>query len=278
MLARTAARTALLVLAGVALAATLVVTYGRLNLTQPGAFADRAVTVLDRDDVRTRIPPEVARELTRRAGPAASALRPVAEGATASAVASEAFRRILRRALVDVHRELLGDRSGSPRLRLRGVGSLVGQRLAALDPALAAVPVPDDVALELELTDATTTTLDVVRAVRDLPAAPLLAGALTLGLLLAAIAVAPAGRRRPFSATAIAVLLAGVALLVAYLLTRAAVVDGFASRPDRDAAGATWDAVLGPLRTWALIALVVGGGATAAAAVLGSAPGGRHGP
>lgn len=259
----------LLALAAVALGlASVVALHLRAEALDRRAFADNAVTALDRPPVRELVTAEIADRLLA-AAPVDLLPRATVEQAAGRVVETRGFRRAFRRSAAEANRVLFDGTADAAALRLESVTAA----LAGVDPRLAQL-LPGDASLQLltlrrgtvgvgtvELADRVETTARV---------APWLALAALAGALLLA-----AARRRLLAATGALVAAAGIVLLIALPLGRGAVertVDTAAAvdpATARAAAGQVYDVYADGLQLYGIVA--IGGGlmVLAAATLLG---------
>ena len=210
----------------------LPLTYAGHALSDTNQFSARATSLLARPSVRAVIATRVSQELvTSQHIPAA--FTPLLDRAVGVAIGAPAFRPIFKAALADLHRSVFDQGSDTVTLRLANVGKVIEDALKQYSPALAAqIPrsVTDHV---IEISGG-----DFGQATR---VARAIAGAHAVGVVL---------------------LVAGLLLLLGYLLSRSLVVNQFAPGDDRNAARAVWDVFLSGLRSDAV--LLAGAGAVVA--------------
>ncbi len=256
-------RLALSILAAVLALMGLVAGYVKLELAEPGPFADRGVTVLRSDAVRAVIAEEVSVGLLERRSPDLIATRPLVLTAVEAILETDSFVRVLRRALVTAHGVLLrGDSDVS--VELSELREVLVPALRSASPALAR-RLPTDLrtqVAQLRATDAATSTVRFAESA-TVAAIPLLVAAL---LAFAAAVAGARDRRRAIGSAGVSLALAMGAGLLALAALRAQVLShtdpvGVVSQDEaRAAAGAAWDALAGDLQR---LLLVTGAGGLA---------------
>ncbi len=229
-----------LVLGGLAL-------YARHAVLDTAAFADRATAALGQDEVRDEVAARIAnREI--EAIPDLAPRRPELEAAVGEVVDGPAFPARFHAGAEEMHRALFAGEHTV--LALPGVGRQLRAASAVVpsaDPELLAL---GGGRLENEL-------------VLAAPWAPRLAAIGPLGLIVGLVLLAGAGRRaatRRLGArrVALGLALAGGAAVAATTVGRAVVLSTFDTSHGDAVVGTIWDAFLGELRTWGLVAGAVG--------------------
>ena len=249
-------------MAAVAVLIGVPLTYSGHVLSDTNEFSARATSLLARPSVRAVIATQVSHDLVASQHIPA-AFTPLLDRAVGLAVGSPAFRPIFEAALADLHRSVFEQGSDTVTLRLAHVGKVIEDTLKQFSPALAA-QIPKSLSnhvIEISGGDFGQATR-VARAIEG-------AHAVGVVLLVAAavvfvLAILTAGeRRRGARNVGVALLVAGLLLLLGYLLSRSLVVNQFAPGADRNAARAVWDVFVGGLRSDAV--LLAGAGAVVAA-------------
>jgi hypothetical protein len=263
-----------LICGAICLALGVAALFARAELLDRDRFAERAVSALDDEAVRTVLTREVTARIVEAGGPPARLARSQIRAAVAGTVRDPAFGPIARTAIADAHDQVLDDNVRRPVLALGPAVPLVGRQLEREHPLLArglvAVVKRADVRLE-----------DVDRARRVARTADRLGGAglllVPLGLMLVAIGVLAAPRRG--AALVVAGVTVAVAAAVVALAPEAARgwVVGAVQPESRPAAGPVWDALTDGLATWAIL-LAIGGLAAAAIGVVMEIAGSARGP
>jgi hypothetical protein len=260
--ARSAASIALAVLAAAAIVLGGACLYARETVLDSHAFADRAVTAVQRAPVRRVVAREIVTQLIKQSSPDLLAARPLLNSLVESAVGTPQFRGVVRLAAEQGHRLLFDRSGGNVAFSIADAGTVVISALRTLAPSVAAhIPASVDTRLlELRKQTFATKTLRAADKVRLLGIVLPLVGLL---LLIGSIAVAPA-RRAAVARCAVALAIAGIAVLADLLLLRHSLlvhVFGAEELSDgdvREAIGALWDVYVGALARWAFGLAAVG--------------------
>lgn len=230
------------------------------GITRPGAFADHAASLSEEPVVRDALADaavdavvDAVEDVSPAAGPVARrVVAPRADRVVASAAFRRAWRSTARRGLRQV---VDGDRRRVT-FTVADVADLTtettGTLPADLDRLLRSVgPVP------IFGFDRSRGSASRTAAVERASAAglPLLVGAAVL--LLVAVLVAPV-RRRAVRSAGLAMLGAGVVVVVAEQVSRALALGSAGTGADRDVAAAVWDELLSGLRVEALVLAAAG--------------------
>lgn len=263
---RRAAALTMVVIAAVLLAAAAIAWYADDTLVDDQVFATRLTSSLDDGDVRSIVADQIVSGLTSSAVPDALVVRPLIVPLVATVADAPVFRRTVHRAIASRHRALVrGDTTFSVQLPL-GDGTLfegirrVAPRVARRIPVDLSVPVLRLDPQGFELTAARALAsfagwrwpLLVAGALAALGAA-VLAGGVRAALVHVGLAIAGGGLLA-------AAIVAGLGEFVAAHVAHALDLD---EDTKRDAFGAVWGALMGDLRSTALIAAL--GGALVAA-------------
>lgn len=171
-------------------------------------------------------------------------------------VASEPFERVFRTALLNGHRLMFDRAGGNVAFDVADAGTVVTGALRSVAPDVARqIPHSTDATLlDLRRRRFAEGTLDFADDVRVLG---LLLPALSLGLFVVAVAIAP-DRRRAITRSGVAIGVTAAALIVVLIVFRAYLIshvfgeDELTNADVRDAVGVLWDAFLGDLSAWAL--------------------------
>ena len=257
----------LVVVASALLFATAVAVYARRALFDADAFADRATATLRDERVRTAVADDITDGLVLRRQPDLVAARPLIAAAVSGVVGGEAFTRLFRLGVRDAHRAVFAHDQGTVTLTLVDVGTVVATALRQLRPQVAA---------EIERTghvrvlerDVGAVTADLARTGDHIRRLSLILAVLTLAATAGAVATSR-DRRRTVAQLGAGAIVAGLAIVIAYLAGRELFAGEGASR-------AVWEALLGGLLDVGLLLAAIGAiVAAAAASVIG--PGALHG-
>ena len=243
----------LLLVLGLLLAgSSALVVYLARTVLDEEAFATRMVSALDRPAVSAFVAQEIAdgvvatnRDLT--------GVRPIISAMAQSLVRSAAFRAIARRAAREAHALLFSKGAEQVILAMPDVGVMLRGALESVSPEIASrVPVNVRTAIEARMdgvmSSRVLSLLRGVATVRQFARSGVLAG-----LLLLALALTLAPRRRQALLDAGIGLLAISALLALIVpLGRAAVTGAIADPALRPVVGELWLTFVGGLRQWAL--------------------------
>jgi hypothetical protein len=253
---------ALLVAVSILLAAATLTAYVSRALFDSDRFVDRSTAALQDPNVRQLIAARITDELVLREQPDLLAARPIVASAVSGIVGGDAFASLFRRAAGDVHRAVFARDQDTVTLTLVDVGIVAAAALRQLDPQLAS-KVDSSERVALLRRDLGGATGDLARLARQVRWVAYVLVLLTLAAAGAALALA-ADRRRAASGLGLAILAAGVIVVLGEAVARGIVLNRVSDPDDRAAAGAVWGAFLGDLRTtgW----LIVGSGAVLAAA------------
>ena len=250
----------LLVAGAVLLVAAEWVLWADEVLFDADGFSERAVRVLNDEDVQTYVSTTIVDGLIEEGSPDLIAARPLIEAAVQAVIGSEAFAQLYETALRETHRTLF---SREPIvLQIVDAAVIVKPTLASFNPELAE-SIPD---LDTELIEvaestylhAALTTSERVRVLASV--LPLLAV-----LALAGSWAVAQGRRRAAMRIGITLIVVGFLMVVLLSLARAVLVALIDGELAGSAAGGVWDAFLGDLRSWNLT-LGAGGAVLATAA------------
>jgi hypothetical protein len=255
---------AILAAAAVCLVLAGVGAYGAYAVLDEFAFADRATSTLDFDEVReelaARIAMRVVQEEPRFAGD-----RAAIEDAASVIITTEEFRGAYWTAAVHLHQALFADADAQAALRVAGSGADLRRQLEDL-PGWNQLPAIGDPSIMAIQVSGREGRLRELAPIADDLALPLtiLFGLLGAGLLALGITRA-ATRRRGIWAAGITVALAGGLLAAMITGARDLVLHQFDTGFGDAVVSQIWTAYLGDLRVCAL-ALGAGGLVVAAAA------------
>ncbi len=250
----------LLVAGAVLLVAAEWVLWADEVLFDANGFSERAVRVLNDEDVQTYVSTAIVDGLIEEGSPDLIAARPLIEAAVQAVIGSEAFEQLYETALRETHRTLF---SLEPIvLQIVDASVIVKPTLASFNPELAeSIPDLDTELIEIAESTYLHAALTTSERVRVLAfVLPLLAV-----LALAGSWAVARGRRRAAMRIGITLVVVGVLMVVLLSLARAVLVALIDGDLAGSAAGGVWDAFLGDLRSWNLT-LGAGGAVLATAA------------
>jgi hypothetical protein len=258
---RVAARV-LVVLASLSLLLALVAAYARQSTVNSDQFANRATAALADDSVSSLIAETITDEVVLKSEADLIAARPIIESVASEIVGGRAFRGLFRTAVRDVHRALFKRDKNTVTLTVADVGTVLAAALEQVRPQLAReLESTERVEIVRENIGSLSATLaDISERVQILA---ILLIVLSLVFVAGAVIVAP-DKRDTIIELGLGVAAAGGVLIVAYAITRSAVVNQLDTPEKQDASRGVWDAFLGDLRTEAWI--LAGAGAVMAAA------------
>jgi hypothetical protein len=260
--ARTAASLALLLISGVLLVVGAVALYARNELVDEDEFADRAVDALRDDDVREVVADEIVTEIIDQGAAELLTVRPLLTTGVTALLDTPQFRRLFRAAVRDAHELFLERGDADLVIDLANAGTLVAEALASVSPEVAE-DLPDDLRPQVAELRESDFAARAVRGGNSLRTLGIVLPLLALLGFAGAAAIAPS-RRAALTGAGMALATGGAAVAAALLAWRALAVDsveesGLLESDDvRAAAGAVWDAYLGDLRVWALVAVGAG--------------------
>jgi hypothetical protein len=266
---RRTASTVLIVLGGLLLVPGLAALYLRVEIIDEDRFEARTVAALQADPVRRAAAEQITAELVDAGATELLAVRPLVVSALDAFAGTQVFARGVGLAARDAHSVLVEGRNESFVLDLGQTVTALLSELGSVVPA-AADAVPRDIDPELFSLDPQDERVRAIRAVAAWGAAGYVLPAVAVLLLIVGVALAPR-RRGALVLAGGMIAAAGGVLAIAVAFGRAAVEreapGGFDSGvPVADALTAVYDAYVGDLRAWAVVALVVG----AALALTGS--------
>jgi hypothetical protein len=264
--ARRSLATALVVLASLLLLVATLSGYARRALFEPQQFADRATATLDDSSVRTLIGDRVTDRVVLRQNADLLAARPLIASAISGVVGGRAFGSLFHRAALDAHRAVFEHDENTVTLTVADIGTVAAAAIRVVRPSLAR-DLEDSGRIDVVDHEVGAAGGKAVRIARDVRVVAYLLAALTVIAAVAALVVAP-DRRHTASHLGVGVAVVGVAIVLAYTIARAFVLDGFHDPDERAAASAVWAAFLGDLRTFGWVLVVAGGVVAAAAASL----------
>ena len=258
-------RRALAVLTALLLVGAGVAGYARAQLADREAFSARAVSALDREEVRTALATRLVDQVAQSVAPDVLVLRPLLVRAVAELARSSRFRRAVGTAAGAAHGQLLGGDS-SYVVALNPSSPVVEGALRSVSPRVARA-VPDDLRYEVFEISPNDSILGGARAIADLADWwwPLCAAAL---LAAAALAATARSARDAIATLGAVVLAAGLTVAAALTVLGLAV-----TQTDDDVRQASrralWEAFAGDLRTTGILAALAGAVTVVAAGAAG---------
>lgn len=231
-----------------------VLGYARREIVRTEAFTERALSVVHEEPVSKGIAVVLTQQAIEAGNPDLVALRPLIEATISRLISSGSTDPILRLAIVDLHKRALTSDPAPLLLDLSDMLVLTKGVVAAVRPdAASSLPTAQTVG-EIEVAQADAGVwVDRAETVRHLGVAlPLVAIALLgLALLLAR------DRRRAAVSAGLAVMAAGLAVILVMAVTKPVVV-GLFDGDNADIARAAWDGMLGSLGRWGLVLAGIG--------------------
>jgi len=252
----------LVVLASIAAVLALVVGYVQRAFIDSDQFSNRATAVLRDDNVRGLIADRITDQLILARHSQLTTVRPLISSVVSSAIGGQAFQRVFRAGVRDVHRAVFARDESTVTLTVADVGTLAAAGLEVLRPS-AAAQVRGAKRVELLKRDFGGVSASAVRIADRIRVLALLFLVLAFGLTAVAVWIA-ADRRRAVLELGIGLACAGILLVIAMDIAQPLATGGIERPEARAAARAVWDAFLGDLHTAAW--LLAGTGAVVAAA------------
>ena len=266
------ASTVLVVLGAILLIAGTVAYYGRTQIIDREAFADRAVAALDDDGVRVLVGQQIVVNLVDRGSTDLVAVRPLLESVVGAVIQTEPFRRLFRAAALETNQVFFKRERGNALFDLADAAQVIRFGLKSVSPDIAK-ELPRNIEptlLTLRRREFAGKTLAVADDIRVLGIVlPLLA----LVAFVAAVVVSP-DRRLGVLRVGVGVGAAGALLAAALLILRARTLAGVYGEDEttdeqvRDAVAGILDVFLGDLVNWAIFLALAGFVVGAAAAAL----------
>ncbi len=261
----------LVVIGAVLLLAGTIAFYGRTEIIDREAFADRAVEALENDGVRELVGQQIVVNLVDRGSTDLVAVRPLLESVVGAVIQTDPFRRLFRAAALQTNQVFFERERGNALFDLADATQVVRFGLKSVSPQVAK-EIPENIEpklLTLRRREFAGTTLAVADDIRVLGLVlPLLA----IVAFLAAVGLAP-DRRLGVLRVGVGIGAVGAVLACVLFILRARTLAGVHGEDEttdeqvRDAVSGVLDAYLGDLFGWALL-LALGGlvvGAAAAA-------------
>ena len=262
----------LLMFAGVVvLAAGGLFLYAKDNVLDSHELSNKIVAAVERNDVRKFIAQKTAAEIVRRV-PTLESNQGEVESVANQVVATDQFKAILAAAVVAADDRLIEHKKDNTAMKLDNVGRVIHDQLESVDPKLAA-QVPTGLDAKIANLGGVPQLNDTVRFLRTIRWLGTILPPIGVIALIASVLVA-ADRRVAVGRIGVALVIVAVVLIALSLITRAVVLNQVPGGIDRDAAGGVWDEVIGPFRTWLIVAGVVGVALIVGATVAGRLGGG----
>ena len=229
-----------------------VILYARENLFDSAALSDRAQDALSDERVRLAVAQPITDAIIDSGPPEFVNARPLIESVITGALGTPPVRAIVGEAVVAVNQKLFERDPKALLLNLANAASVAAGALEAVSPTLAGdVPARIKGArIEITGSEGSLGTLSVAHDVR---VAGLVLPPLAILVLIGSVAVA-LDRRRALVRAGLAVAGAAVVGLLLLAIGRELLLAQFADPLVSDAVDATWDALLGDLRSAMLFA------------------------
>lgn len=263
---RPASTLALIVVATLLLAPSVLVNWTRSQVYNEDRFADSAVVALQEEVVRDALVRAIVNEIVEVGSPEIVSLRPLIEFVTATVVESLAFQEIFRESVAQLHGEVLGGRDRGEPVSLTVVDAVVvvTAYIQQAYPELAGQLPPnlDSAFIEIRSRD---WAVEAVTFGERVTALAIVLPVITALLYAVAIALSR-NRRQTLLMAAIGWVAAAVLLVVGRDFAREAVLG--AGFPDQAVSEAIWDVYTRSMVAWA--ALLGGGGMLLAVAATGA--------
>jgi len=240
--------------------------YGTYAILDEDAFADRAVSTLQSDEVRQDLGARVATRVVEKRPELMRGQSAIEEAATIEAATNPAFGTEFRAAAAHLHHVLFTDANADASLRVSGSGAALRERLRQMPGWEKLPPLKDPSLLAIETSGREGALRSLAPPARALALpATIVFGIAGIALLALGIMRAPDRRRGIWAggitvAAAAGLLAAGVTGACDFVLHQ--FDTGFGDAVVRQ----VWDAYLGDLRAWAL---AIGAGALVVAAAAG---------
>ncbi|MDX6636702.1 MAG: hypothetical protein QOJ01_213 [Solirubrobacterales bacterium] len=229
--------------------------YAKRNVLDSQHLAKTVVASLNHADVRDLVSRQTTNALVHRIPALASSRREV-EKTTGKVIESQPFKSILSQAVVLAEQNLVDHGVDNSVVRLRKVGAVVRKQLAAVDPSLAA-SIPDNLDARIASLGNVPALTNAVQALHTVGFLGSVLPPVAVLLLLASIFVAP-DRRAAAGRLGVTLIVVGALCVALSYVGRAMALGAVPSGLDRDAAGSVWDEVIGPFRTWLIVAAAAG--------------------
>ena len=252
----------MIVLASLLVAAGLLLAYARITILDGSRFSARAVSALDQTPVRDEFVRRLSNEIVS-GGSLSEADRASVSSVMTTVVGGDNFRSDFRNAVKEVHHVVLDDSNRPLELRFDQAATIAADALRPTSPELAAKAKERLSGFAVQLAGRRDA-VDAVQAASALKLLALIVPAVALALFVLGVALA---RRKAvgWAWTGIGISAAGVLTSAVAVLGRDRITTNVASI-SRPAVRGTWDAIVGDLRWWGLVAFGVGAVLAGAAA------------
>lgn len=259
-----------LVVGCLCLAGGIAMVFARTQIIDGTALRERSLSALDDAALRHELAARIADEAQ---GAVPAEIDPTnVRAAVDDAVQTDAFRSAFGSMVLASRDAVLNAASGSITLPLAAAAPTIAAQVEAIDPAVGAEVRRVLSERSLQITDAG----DLTTLARLMRAARVLAYVLPAVAILCFVLALVLGRRvsTALIAVGLAIAVAGGLVALATILGRGRVGD-VAGPGGAAPALALWDALIGDLRTWGIVAALVGGGIMLVG-VIASLAGGRQ--
>lgn len=228
----------------------------RHEILDSSRLSDKAVQVVHQDVVRQFLATQATKEAVKRVpeleGTAAVL---VVQGAAGAVIGSPEAEPVVRRAVTITDEALLKGGRANVSMQFDNFGALLGAQLTPLAPEVAGqIPNFDE---KVATFDPSAALPQVFRAVKDIQLLGLVLPPIALLVLFLGIFFAR-DRLRGAAGLGVCAVISGAVGFGLLALARGKVLNTTPEGIDRDAAAATWDQVIGPLRTWYLVVAGLG--------------------
>ena len=241
-------------LATLLLGAGLLLGYARVEILDRSRLSARSVDALDKPAVRDEIVRRLTSEIVA-AGSVTEADRASVVSVMTTVVHGDQFRTDFRQAVEDVHRVVLDDSGGAIELRLNRAAAIASDALRPTSPELADRAKERLSGFALQLAERR----DAINAIQTANTLKLLAVIVPLvALTLLVVGVAFARRKAVgWAWSGLGICAAGVLASAVAVLGKDRITPGV-DAVSRPAVRGAWDAIVGDLRWWGLVAFAVG--------------------
>jgi hypothetical protein len=229
--------------------------YAKNNVVSSSGLSKKIVAAVEREDVRRFIAQKTSAELVRRVPDLESSSDEV-QSVTNKVVETDQFKAILGAAVVAADDRLVDQEQDKTSMKLQNVGKLIHDQLETVDPDLAD-QIPTDLDAKIADLGGVPELNATVRFLRTIRWLGTLLPPIGILLLIASVLVA-ADRRVAVGRLGVSLAITAAVLIVLSFATRAVVLNQVPDGIDRDAAGGVWDEVIGPFRTWLIVAGLLG--------------------
>ncbi len=267
----TASVTLTIVGATLLLAGTLAL-YAREQIIDREAFANRAVSALEDDELRRVVGREIVVYLVDRGSTDLVAARPLLESVVGTVIQTDPFRRVFRTAASETNRVFFQREQANALFDLGNAAEVVRFGLQSVSPKVAR-QLPRDLEPDLVTLRRREFAGQTLAIADDVRFFGVLLPALAVVALVLAVAVAP-DRRLAVLRSGVAVGVVGALMAIAMLVVRARTIAGLRGEDEltdedvQQAGAGLLDAYFGDLFEWALLLALFGFVLAAAAAAL----------